>query len=102
MDYVLFVAIAVVAGFYVVAPLVLWINGSRITQVQREQLSDNTTVPPRAEAYLLKTTPFFFSNGFEKLGARVQESMPNGLRGYKQIWHHPTTKEVALAGVHLR
>ena len=102
MKIVLIIALVAVVLPYIAGPLLLWVNGSRIPPTKLEQADPEATLTQTAEAHFWKTTHFFASNGFEKLGGRVRESNQSQLAGYKQIWRHGDTGEVALVGAFVK
>lgn len=102
MKIVLIVVLVVVVFPYVAGPLLLWMNGSRIPPTNLEEVDPEATLTTNAESHFWKTTYFFASNGFEKLGSRVRESNRSQLAGYKQVWRHAETGEVALVGAFVK
>lgn len=102
MKIVLIIALVVVVFPYIAGPLLLWMNGSRIAPTNLEEADSEATLTANAESHFWKTTYFFASNGFEKLGNRVRESSRSQLAGYKQVWRHGETGEVALVGAFVK
>ncbi len=84
---------------YIVGPLLLWFSGSRIPPTQLDEADPSMALAQSAESHFWKTTHFFSANGFDQIGARVRESARNGLSGFKQLWRHAESGEVALVGV---
>ncbi|MGQ0640810.1 MAG: hypothetical protein ACT4P6_08600 [Gemmatimonadaceae bacterium] len=65
-------AIALIIAIpYVVGPIMLWLNGSRMEPTKLEPDDQSRRLPTAAESHFWKTTHFFSSCGFEKLGDRI-------------------------------
>jgi len=102
MAIFLAIVIVVIAIPYVVGPVMLWLNGSRMYPTRLEAADPSRPLPTKAAAHFWKTTHYFSSNGFEAFGVRLQESAPNGLAFHKQLWRHARTGETALVGALLK
>jgi hypothetical protein len=95
--------VAIIAAIpYIVGPLLLWLNGSRMLPTDLEPADPSRALPTAAESHFWKTTHYFGSNGFDKVGDRIRESARNGLAFYKQLWRHGQSGEVALVGAILK
>jgi hypothetical protein len=95
-------AAVIVAALYIFVPLAMWIGRTSIPSIHWELLDADTTIPHLAEAHFWKTTAFLSAQGFERAGARVKETMINGMANYAQLWRHSSTGETVHVATTLK
>lgn len=102
MEALLLVVASIVAGLYVLAPLAMWLLRSSIPPIQWEILEQSAVVPQPADAHFWKTTTFLSAHGFDRVGARVKETMPNDMANYAQLWRNGSTGEAVHVATTLK